>query len=186
MSSAVPFISASELSALILTPDPAKKVKVIDVRDHGQPSPSHFQIPLPPNPSLTHVRHADHIGGHILNSTHQPSTTFSESLPELVKDCEDANIVVFHCALSQQRGPTAARAYARARTAKDASTKASAPPEEEPPQAAEDSNDKTTDKKRPQEVYVLERGFVGWQEVYGNDKRLTEGYVADLWKDEYL
>lgn len=39
--------------------------------------------------------------------------------------------------------------------------------------------------KKEQKVYVLDRGFVGWQETYGEDERLTEGYVKDLWKDGY-
>ena len=36
-----------------------------------------------------------------------------------------------------------------------------------------------------QKVYVLDRGFVGWQEVYANDERLTEGYRKELWEDGY-
>jgi hypothetical protein len=40
-------------------------------------------------------------------------------------------------------------------------------------------------KKTEQKVYVLDRGFVGWQDLYGEDERLTEGYVKDIWKDGY-
>jgi hypothetical protein len=40
-------------------------------------------------------------------------------------------------------------------------------------------------KKKEQKVYVLDRGFVGWQEKYGEDERLTEGYRKELWKDGY-
>ena len=36
-----------------------------------------------------------------------------------------------------------------------------------------------------QTVYVLDRGFVGWQEVYGEDERLTEEYRKELWQDGY-
>ena len=32
-----------------------------------------------------------------------------------------------------------------------------------------------------QKVYVLDRGFEGWQEVYGKDKRLTENWSEELW-----
>jgi hypothetical protein len=39
------------------------------------------------------------------------------------------------------------------------------------------------EEKKEQKVYVLERGFVGWQEVYGEDSRLTEGYRKEIWKD---
>lgn len=43
------------------------------------------------------------------------------------------------------------------------------------------------DKPKPvkQKVYVLDRGFVGWQEDYGADERLTEGYRKELWADGY-
>jgi len=30
---------------------------------------------------------------------------------------------------------------------------------------------------------VLEGGFVQWQEKFGNDKRLTEAYVEDIWRE---
>lgn len=34
-----------------------------------------------------------------------------------------------------------------------------------------------------QDVFILDQGFSGWQEVYGEDERLTEGYVKDLWEN---
>jgi hypothetical protein len=39
--------------------------------------------------------------------------------------------------------------------------------------------------KQAQKVYVLDRGFVGWQERFGEDTRLTEGYRKEIWKDGY-
>ena len=36
-----------------------------------------------------------------------------------------------------------------------------------------------------QKVYVLDRGFVGWQERFGEDTRLTEGYRKEIWKNDY-
>jgi Cdc25 family phosphatase len=68
--------------------------------------------------------------------------------------------VVFHCALSQQRGPSAALKYAR---------------ERERMLGSEESH--------KQEVFVLEGGFVQWQEKYGKDVRLTEAYVEDIWRE---
>jgi Cdc25 family phosphatase len=41
------------------------------------------------------------------------------------------------------------------------------------------------EKKQEQKVYVLDRGFVGWQERFGEDTRLTEGYRKEIWKDGY-
>lgn len=50
----------------------------------------------------------------------------------------------------------------------------------------QDSNGADGAKKtQQQKVYVLDRGFVGWQEKYGEDSRLTEGYRKEIWKDGY-
>lgn len=38
---------------------------------------------------------------------------------------------------------------------------------------------------KEQEVYVLKGGFVEWQERFGEDSRLTEGYEKTLWKYGY-
>lgn len=38
-------------------------------------------------------------------------------------------------------------------------------------------------KEGEQEVYVLDKGFVGWQAEYGKDERLTEGWVEDIWRE---
>jgi rhodanese-related sulfurtransferase len=92
-----------------------------------------------------------------------PSATLDAMLPTLLRKLDNADTVVFHCALSQQRGPSAALKYLRAREARD--------------------KDKVDAKG--QKVYILDRGFVGWQETYGEDERLTEAYVKDLWKDGY-
>ena len=67
---------------------------------------------------------------------------------------------MFHCALSQQRGPSAALRYLR---------------ERERLRGKEGS--------RGQEVFVLEGGFTMWQAKYGEDPTLTEGYVRDIWMD---
>lgn len=39
-----------------------------------------------------------------------------------------------------------------------------------------------TSKLKEQKVYVLDRGFEGWQEVYGRDTRLTENWSEELWQ----
>lgn len=82
-------------------------------------------------------------------------------MPELVRTLKDTEKVVFHCALSQQRGPSAALRYAR---------------EREQTYGPEES--------QKQEVYVLDGGFVKWQEKYGRDKKLTEAYAADIWRED--
>jgi rhodanese-related sulfurtransferase len=75
-------------------------------------------------------------------------------MPTLARRLQDKKTVVFHCALSQQRGPSAALRYLR---------------EGNVPEG--------------QEVMVLDRGFVGWQEEFGRDERITEGYRKELWEE---
>lgn len=132
----LPRMSRDALSALLLSTSKLSDLAIVDVRD------------------------SDHIGGHICGSTWVPSSTLELRIPELVRTLKDKETVVFHCALSQQRGPSAALRYARAR---------------ESALGEEESN--------KQKVYVLEGGFVQWQEKFGNDKRLTEAYVEDIWRE---
>lgn len=187
-------MSREKLSSLLLSPD-ASKVTVIDVRDD------------------------DYVGGHINSSIHVPSSSLDYRIPEIVRTLADKEIVVFHCALSQQRGPTAALRYLRERDRgikngkvdrekgpprigiRDGSIQKVASPatkEEElkaeiekvlesPESGANSGSGSKAPHREPkdQEVYVLDKGFVGWQEKYGNDERLTEGYVADIWTDYY-
>lgn len=101
-----------------------------------------------------------------------PAHTLEVMMPTLIRRLEGKKTVVFHCALSQQRGPSAALRYLRERDQILASKKPS-----------DSSGEAAT--AEPQTVYVLDRGFVGWQEVYGEDERLTEGYSKELWKDGY-
>ncbi|KAL4889377.1 Rhodanese-like domain-containing protein [Aspergillus ambiguus] len=131
----LPRMSRDALSALLLGSTPSK-LAIIDVRD------------------------SDHVGGHIYSSTWVPSSSLDVRLPELIRTLQDKEKVVFHCALSQQRGPSAALRYAR---------------ERERVLGPEES--------QKQEVYVLEGGFVQWQEKYGKDVRLTEAYAEDIWRE---
>lgn len=79
-------------------------------------------------------------------------------MPELIRTLKDKKMVVFHCALSQQRGPSAALRYARER-------------------------ESALGQDQPQQVFVLEGGFVEWQQKYGNDAKLTEAFAADIWEE---
>ncbi|KAB8222265.1 Rhodanese-like domain-containing protein [Aspergillus novoparasiticus] len=132
----LPRMSRDALSALLLSTSTPSKLAIVDVRD------------------------SDHVGGHIFSSTWVPSSSLDVRLPELIRTLKDKEKVVFHCALSQQRGPSAALRYAR---------------ERERVLGLEES--------QKQEVYVLEGGFVQWQEKYGKDTRLTEAYVEDIWQE---
>ncbi|KAK1659548.1 Rhodanese-like domain-containing protein [Colletotrichum godetiae] len=143
-------ITADKLSALLLAEQAAgtSSVAVVDVRDD------------------------DYLGGHIKGCINMPSRSLDARMPTLMRHLEGKKTVVFHCALSQQRGPSAALRYLRERDQNLASKASSG--------SAEDSA-----ATEPQTVYVLDRGFVGWQETYGGDEQLTEGYSKELWKDGY-
>ncbi|KAJ5569800.1 uncharacterized protein N7459_009230 [Penicillium hispanicum] len=132
----LPRISRDTLAALLLSSSTPAELAIVDVRD------------------------SDHIGGHIRSSTWVPSSSLDVRMPELVRTLKDTEKVVFHCALSQQRGPSAALRYVR---------------ERERTYGAEES--------QKQEVSFLEGGFVQWQEKYGKDERLTEAYAEDIWRD---
>ncbi|KAI5290912.1 hypothetical protein KEM54_000051 [Ascosphaera aggregata] len=114
----------------------------------------------PPSFAIVDVRDSDHIGGHISSSIWAPSATLDAKLQELIRLLSDRKKVIFHCALSQQRGPSAALRYARQRAAM-----------------------LTPEENAKQQVYVLEGGFLRWQELYGNDPKLTEAYIADIWRN---
>ena len=102
----------------------------------------------------------DYIGGHIKGSTNVPAHQLDAMMPTLLRRLNDKKIVVFHCMLSQQRGPKAARRYMQEREAA----------------LGKEAADQQT-------VYVLGRGFDGWQQEYKNDERLTEGFRKDLWEN---
>lgn len=118
-------------------------------------------------------------------------------LPTLVRQLQDKETVVFHCALSQQRGPSAALRYIRERErilASSSSSSSSSRSRSPQSRSAEDETgaaataagaDGSASPVPEQKVYVLDRGFVGWQEAYGTDERLTEGYRKELWQDGY-
>lgn len=139
----LPRITRESLSNLILssrspsTPLASSKLAIIDVRD------------------------SDYIGGHIRGCTNIPSSTLDYRTAEMVRTLKDKDVVVFHCALSQQRGPSAALRYVRERKRllgidledKDAG------------KTGEGAEKEGAGGSR-QKVYVLEGGFTKWQEKW--------------------
>lgn len=99
------------------------------------------------------VRGQDHIGGHIKGSWNIGSRQFPNEMETLKQRLIKDNIetVIFHCAHSQQRGPSAALKFLR-------------------------YTDNAFD------IRVLMGGFYEWQQHYGKDETLTEGYITDLWE----
>ena len=78
---------------------------------------------LPDNLAIIDVRDSDHAGGHIRGSTWVPSNELDYKTPDLVRQLKDKEVVVFHCALSQQRGPSAALRYLREKRRLDPGSK---------------------------------------------------------------
>lgn len=150
----------------------------------------------PPNLAIVDVRDSDHVGGHIRGSTWVPSSELDYRAPELVRTLRDKDVVVFHCVLSQQRGPSAALKYLREKERLDglaggpAAEETGAKGEGEDRAEGNEAQGKDGDKqvkteKKAQKVLVLEGGFSEWQEKYGTDKRLTEAYQKDVWEFGY-
>ncbi|GAB7363682.1 hypothetical protein MBLNU230_g4250t2 [Neophaeotheca triangularis] len=136
----LPRISREDLAALIH--NKPESVQVIDVRDN------------------------DFIGGHITNCRNHPVNTHDYAMPELVRTLKGKENVVFHCSLSQQRGPSSALRYLRERERVEGQSEGGGGGE-------------------GQKVWLLDGGFVKWVEKYGEDKALTEGYQKDIWEFGY-
>ncbi|KAI0017233.1 Rhodanese-like protein [Xylariomycetidae sp. FL0641] len=120
-----------------------------------------------PNPdvAVVDVRDGDYIGGHIKDCLHFESSQLDATMPTLLRRLEGKHSVVFHCMLSQQRGPSAALRYLRELEARG------------------------DERAKTQKVYVLDRGFMAWIELYDSDpkaRELTEGYRKEIWKPEEM
>ena len=118
--------------------------------------------------AIIDVRDADHIGGHIRSSRHIPSSTLTLALPTLLDQLSETETVVFHCALSTQRGPAAALAYLRAKDEKEEeeAAKRKRRINEESEKVDEKANiNQLQGQRRKQEVLLLEGGFTRWQQL---------------------
>ncbi|KXN71168.1 Rhodanese-like protein [Conidiobolus coronatus NRRL 28638] len=101
------------------------------------------------------VRDSDRIGGHILNSINVPAHEIKERADLLVAQNQGIGKVIFHCALSQVRGPKSARIYNDALN--------------------------LTGNENGQEVYVLRGGFTEFQRFYRDDAKLVDAFNKELW-----
>jgi rhodanese-related sulfurtransferase len=142
---------------------------------------------LPASTAIIDVRDSDHIGGHIRGSTWVPSSELDFKLPELLRTLQDKDTVVFHCALSQQRGPSAALRYIREKervqgASSVVESKGEVKEEGEGVEKKKEEGEGEEGKAKRQKVLVLKGGFTEWQEKYGEDEELTEGYKKDVWE----
>ncbi|KAJ1567798.1 hypothetical protein HK096_008629, partial [Nowakowskiella sp. JEL0078] len=102
----------------------------------------------------------DFVGGHIKGARNIPiQQVLDDSNSEaLISSLKDIPKVIFHCALSQVRGPKGALTYKR-------------------------MTEGVTNGE--QEILVLRGGFAQWQEKYGKQLDLTEDYDEETWKDPF-
>ncbi|KAA0063795.1 hypothetical protein IC582_018852 [Cucumis melo] len=92
-----------------------------------------------PNVAIIDVRDDERsYDGHIAGSLHFASDSFSDKISKLVQEVKGKDTLVFHCALSQVRGPSCARKLANYLEG-----------------IKEDGGIKN--------ICVLERGFNGWE-----------------------
>ncbi|KAJ3116610.1 hypothetical protein HK100_001014 [Physocladia obscura] len=107
------------------------------------------------------VRDDDFANGNIKDAVNIPAHEIAEDPLALKPLLVTPKRVVFHCALSQVRGPKSANAYLRSCVLFDS---------------------ETSDAASKQEVYVLEGGFSQWSGLYGTDNSLTENYNKKFWE----
>ncbi|OBA19369.1 Rhodanese-like protein [Metschnikowia bicuspidata var. bicuspidata NRRL YB-4993] len=112
--------------------------------------------------AVVDVRDSDFVGGHIKGCYHYAAGEIYETLPELRRRLLENKIddVVFHCALSQVRGPKSTLVFLR---------------------SLQDLPSKEREDFKDMNVWVLSGGFTAWQRLYGKDKEVTEGYQEDIW-----
>ncbi|THV03077.1 Rhodanese-like protein [Dendrothele bispora CBS 962.96] len=134
------YITSDELAEIIRSDKvPKKDYLVVDVRDD------------------------DYIGGNIIGAVNMPSRDFLMNVDNLVKDTKEVPIMVFHCALSQVRGPKAARIYKETRQ----------------------NVLSETDSTSPTQVLVLRDGFTGFQSKFKDDLKLVENWDKDIWASDW-
>ncbi|KAI8384302.1 Rhodanese-like domain-containing protein [Radiomyces spectabilis] len=134
MSHLAPYAESEELKALILDPTkvPRKDYLVIDVRD------------------------TDFEGGNIPHAVNVPAGQLLDRVHEIIDEYGQVPCVYFHCALSQVRGPKAARIYKESLHLQGIQTN--------------------------QQVKVLRGGFEGWHAKYRKEKQLLENYDPSIWQ----
>ncbi|GAA5913216.1 hypothetical protein JCM8208_003237 [Rhodotorula glutinis] len=168
------FLNPDQLEQLVRKGQPGKDYAVVDVRDD------------------------DYRGGNLPGAIRAPTEQRTEqSVQDLVEQLKDVPTVIFHCTMSQVRGPKAARIYADAMNKAHGQHHAAPPPLgdslDTSPSAGPASNaaadfspnpyaeQQRTDGADKQQVYVLRDGFAGWQALHRNDPALVENFDATIW-----
>jgi len=135
----IEYISSDELAVLIKSNKVSRKdYLIVDVRDD------------------------DWVGGNIKGSFNSPSHRFLFDVGRLVRDTKHVPLLVFHCTMSQVRGPKAARIYTEQRA------KVSEVPGDAPPR-----------------IVVLRDGFSQFQVKFRNDPALIENWDPQVWAENW-
>ncbi|KAM3581212.1 Cdc25 phosphatase Ibp1 [Umbelopsis sp. WA50703] len=95
-------------------------------------------------------------GGNIPGAVNVPSRVFVDNVHKLIEDYKDVPQVFFHCALSQSRGPKAARIYNESKNLHGI--------------------------KSDQKVAVLQGGFEQWYINHRKDTSLIENHDPEAMK----
>lgn len=150
-----------------------KEVAIVDVRGKAtnSPHPWHVSAELTALfflPNIDCSTDDDFVGGNIVTAKNHPSSRLDDEIEDLVYGpLKDYKQVIFHCHLSQARGPKAAGKYAQAR------------------QEALDSGKLKTGQSEAQpkqQVLVLRGGFKEFQDKYKKDPQVIEKYDASAWE----
>ncbi|GAA5989866.1 hypothetical protein JCM5350_006593 [Sporobolomyces pararoseus] len=141
---------------------------------------------------IVDVRDEDFRGGNIPGAINAPSEQRTEqTVQDLVTRLDKVPKVIFHCTLSQVRGPKNARIYAEAvaaraeQTSADSTTNSASTTKSTSTAASEQtfSPNPYPNHAGKQQVYVLRDGFQGWQGLYRDDPNLVENFDSNRWKD---
>ncbi|KAI8324303.1 Rhodanese-like protein [Martensiomyces pterosporus] len=112
------------------------------------------------------VRDEDYKGGHIPGAVNVPAHEIRDRAGELIDKYAKVPEVVFHCALSQVRGPKSARIYSEAVQ-----------------QRLESAGD--SDPLFSQNIHVLTGGFTSWLYRFReSEPQLIESFDKKYWDEE--
>ncbi|KAJ1897351.1 Cdc25 phosphatase Ibp1 [Kickxella alabastrina] len=114
---------------------------------------------------IVDVRDLDYVGGHITGAINVPAHLIRGQAPVLADQYKHVPRIVFHCALSQVRGPKSARIYSEC--------------VEEKLESAE-----VGDQLFEQEINILRGGFDSWLVRFKDtEPELIEAYDATVPRD---
>ncbi len=107
------------------------------------------------------VRDADFDGGAIKHAINIPSIEFKSNLDvhveRICKQTNEQTEIIFHCMMSQVRGPSCAQKFKRRAQELGWSER---------------------------QVFVLQGGFSKWEIEHGKDPQLTVDYDEEMWNEQ--